>query len=60
MSGDLIGARGHMTGLSILFVGQMVPGARTGQRVAAFQRLGCDVTIVETNGPGATYGCAEF
>ena len=37
-----------MTGLSILFVGQMVPGARTGQRVAAFQRLGCDVTIVET------------
>ncbi|MBN06965.1 MAG: hypothetical protein CMM45_03935 [Rhodospirillaceae bacterium] len=44
-----------MTGLSILFVGQMVPGARTGQRVEAFRRLGCDVTIVETNGPGATY-----
>ena len=33
----------------------MVPGARTGQRVEAFQRLGCDVTIVETNRPGATY-----
>ena len=44
-----------MTGLSILFVGQMVRGARTVQRVAAFQRLGCDVTIVETNRPGATY-----
>lgn len=44
-----------MTGLSILFVGQMVPGARTHQRVAAFRRLGCDVTIVETNKHGATY-----
>ncbi len=44
-----------MTGLSILFVGQIVPGARTSQRVGAFQRLGCDVTVVETNRPGATY-----
>ena len=44
-----------MSGLNVLFVGQMVPGARTHQRAAAFQRLGCDVTIVETNRPGGSY-----
>jgi len=44
-----------MSGLKVLFVGQMVPGARTHQRVAAFQRLGCDVTLVETNAPGGAY-----
>jgi spore maturation protein CgeB len=44
-----------MTGLSILFVGQTVPGSRTFQRIDAFRVLGHNVEVVPTNVPGARY-----
>jgi spore maturation protein CgeB len=44
-----------MTVLSILFVGQTVPGSRTFQRIDAFRRLGHNVEVVPTNLSGARY-----
>jgi spore maturation protein CgeB len=44
-----------MRELSILFVGQTVPGSRTFQRIDAFRRLGHKVEVIPTNVPGARY-----
>ena len=44
-----------MNKLNILFVGQMVPGARTFQRIRGIENLGHTVVVVPTNRPRATY-----
>ena len=44
-----------MSGLRILFAGEIVPGSRSLQRISTLREMGHDVLIVETNKPGATY-----
>jgi spore maturation protein CgeB len=41
--------------LKILFVGQIVPGSRTNQRIRALNELGHSVSVVSTHRPGSSY-----
>jgi spore maturation protein CgeB len=41
--------------LKILFVGQIVPGSRTNQRIRTLNELGHSVSVVSTHRPGSSY-----